>query len=106
MTRVVPASRVLPLIAAAALAGCVSIEKAAPPVTTLAVQPSPAKRAQLEEGRTIYTTKCAKCHSPEPVRRYSAARWDAILEEMIDETKLDSAESAAVRAYVFAVLAN
>lgn len=106
MKRTPRPSRVLPLIAAAALAGCVSVEKAAPPVATLAAQPSGAKRAQLEQGRTIYITKCAKCHSPEPVKRYSATRWDAILNEMTDETKLDPTESAAVRAYVFAVLEN
>lgn len=106
MARVPRPSRAVPFIAAALLAGCVSIEKAAPPVAMLAVQPSGAQRTQLERGRTIYITKCAKCHSPEPVTRYSATRWDGILKEMIDETKLDAPESAAVRAYVFAVLGN
>lgn len=96
--------KALPLFAAALICGCVSIEKAAPPVATFAVQPSGAKRVHLEQGRTIYITKCAKCHSPEPVKRYSATRWEGILKEMIEETKLDPPESAAVRAYVFAVL--
>ena len=69
----------LPLFAVVLLVGCVSIEKAAPPVATFAEQPSGAKRMQLEQGRTIYITKCAKCHSPEPVKRYSATRWEDIL---------------------------
>ena len=81
-----------------------TVETAAPRVETFEVQPSGANRAQLEQGRTIYITKCAKCHSPEPVKRYSGTRWDGILKEMIEETKLDPSESAAVRAYVFAVL--
>jgi hypothetical protein len=96
--------KALPLFAAALISGCVSIEKAAPPVETLGVHPSGANRLQLEQGRTLYVTKCAKCHSPEPVKRYLATRWNDILNEMIEETKLDPPESAAVRAYVFAVL--
>ncbi len=92
------------LILAAFVSGCVSTEKAAPPVASFAVPPSGSKRAQLEQGREIYVTKCAKCHSPEPVHRYSPSRWGDILVDMIDEAKLNSAESAAVRAYVFAAL--
>lgn len=97
-------AKALPLLAAALLTACASVENAAPPVATFAAQSTGAKRAQLEQGRTIYVTKCAKCHVPEPVHRYSPSRWEGILAEMTEETKLGSAESAAVRAYVFAAL--
>ena len=96
--------RVLTLLAAAAISACVSIEKAAPPVETFTRQLSGAKRAQLQQGRTIYITKCAKCHSPEPVHRYSPTRWEGILAEMIEETKLGEPDAKAVSAYVFAAL--
>jgi mono/diheme cytochrome c family protein len=99
-----PVSKAVLLLAAVVMSGCVSIEQIAPPVATFAAPPSGAQRTQLEQGRTIYLTKCAKCHQPEPVHRYAPARWEDILAEMIGETKLDAAESAAVRAYVFAAL--
>src|SRR5436190_11966649 len=93
-----------PLAAAVMPCGCASLEQAAPPVETIALQSSATKRAQLEQGRTIYITKCAKCHSPEPVRKYSASRWEGILKEMLEETKLDEPAASAVRAYVYAAL--
>jgi hypothetical protein len=70
-------------LAAAALAACVSLEQAAPPVET----------------------RCATCHSVEPVRKYSRAHWEReILPEMAEETNLSASDAAAVRAYVLAVL--
>ena len=61
--------------------------------------------SQLLHGREIYITKCAKCHSVEPVTKYPLAQWEYdILPEMNEETNLDAEEAAAVRAYVLAVL--
>ena len=61
--------------------------------------------SQLLLGREIYITKCAKCHSVEPVTRYPLAQWEhEILPEMNEETNLNAEEAAAVRAYVLAVL--
>jgi uncharacterized membrane protein len=106
MSRVPAPSKALPLAVAALMTGCVPLDTAAPRVETLVARKAGARPAQLEQGRTIYITKCAKCHAPEPVHRYSRTRWEGIFKEMIEETKLDSSESAAVRAYVFAVLGN
>lgn len=53
-----------------------------------------------DAGGTIYRTKCAKCHAPEPVRRYTAAHWNEILPKMTDKAKLTASEAAAVREYV------
>ena len=96
--------KTLPLLAAAFLNSCVSLEKAAPPVGTFAGETTGARRAQLEQGRVIYITKCTKCHSAEPVSRYSPQRWKEIIPEMAGEAKLGGTETEAVRAYVFAVL--
>lgn len=95
-------ARALLLVAALSGGACVSLEELAPRVETLAAEPGRA--AQLDRGREIYVTKCAKCHSPEPVLKYSAAHWREIIVEMSEETKLDAAETEALRAYVFAVL--
>ena len=91
------ATSVIVLMTMAFVTGCVSLETAAPPVATL---PSP----ELDQGRLLYISKCAHCHTVEPVAKYSLTRWDEILPDMSERTKLDSAQSLAVRAYVLAVL--
>lgn len=84
-----------------ALTACASLEQLAPPVATL----SSRKGAdQLEHGRDIYITKCARCHAVEPVRKYSAAHWGEIVPEMTDKSKLSPSEVAALQAYLEAVL--
>jgi mono/diheme cytochrome c family protein len=61
--------------------------------------------SQLAIGRKLYVTKCAACHSVEPVRNYSREKWEhEILPDMVEETNLSEAETAAVRAYVLSVL--
>lgn len=84
------------------LSGCQSIEQIAPPVAVLSAKPS----GSLQLGRELYITKCAKCHAPEPILKYTVAEWTAIVADMAEETKLTEHETAAVRDYVMAVLAN
>ena len=85
-----------------ALAGCVSNETIAPPVAGL----RGGGGAQVEEGRRLYLTTCTKCHSAEPVRDYSAAQWATILPDMAEESHFTEAQTAAVAAYIRAVLAT
>ena len=84
------------------LSGCQSLEQIAPPVAVVTARPS----GHLALGRDLYLTKCTKCHSPEPILRYSASEWETIAAEMAVETKLTDNETAAVRDYVMAVLAS
>ena len=79
----------------AAVASCVSTGTNAPANSGAASNDTPH-----ELGRRIYRTKCAKCHAPEPVKRYSMAEWEELMPEMIEETRLDPAESAAVWTYI------
>ena len=51
-------------------------------------------------------TKCAKCHAPEPILKYTVSEWTVIVPDMAEETKLTEHETAAVRDYVMAVLAG
>lgn len=107
MSRESSLARVLLLLAALSGGSCVSLEKAAPPVAMLATSVVSKNTAQLSSGRDIYVTRCIKCHSVEPVAKYSRVRWEQdILPEMAEETKLTVAESEAVKAYVLAVLAS
>lgn len=71
--------RVLLATAALAVGGCASIEESAPPVAVLAASGHGGRSAALEQGRTIYITRCAKCHRVYPVRQYSATEWNDII---------------------------
>lgn len=87
-------------------AGCVSLEVAAPPAASLGLSGSGNKLARMEKGRDIYITRCAKCHSVEPVKKYTPSEWGKIMPEMSMKTKLTSSEDAIVRAYISAVLGH
>lgn len=51
-------------------------------------------------GKQIYFSKCTTCHTAQPVRNYSDARWVHILDEMAPKAELSPAEKIAVLAYV------
>jgi len=84
---------------------CVSLEQSAPLPETLPTAKHAGTPSQLAQGREIYITKCAACHSVEPVRKYSRAEWEhEIMPDMAEETNLTPAETAAVIAYIRTVL--
>lgn len=56
--------------------------------------------ADIAAGKTIYETKCIRCHKPKPVENYTSLRWVSILKSMAPKSKLDSVQTAQVRAYV------
>ena len=92
------------VLAANGLVSCVSVEKAAPPVTVLTIK-KPSETPVLARGRDIYLSACVKCHSVEPIRDHSATEWtDDILPTMCKKSKLASADADAVKAYVLAAL--
>lgn len=89
-----------------ALMGALSISLASCQMASLdqiAPLPTSSSNSTLARGRDIYITKCAKCHSPEPVARYSKTRWHEIMPEMVEETNLNAEDAAAVMAYVLAI---
>jgi len=98
-------TRALLVVTALSGGACVSLEQAAPLPKTLPAAMRVGTPSQLALGREIYVTKCAACHSVEPVRKYSLAQWEHdILPEMAEETNLNEHDTAAVRAYVVSVL--
>lgn len=90
------------LVAAAGLSGCVSLDTIAPPAEGL----SGAGDVRVAEGRRLYLTDCTKCHAAEPVRRYTVQEWASILPEMAEESHFTPAQTAAVEAYIRAVLST
>ncbi len=64
---------------------------------------SDPERATIELGRFLYVTDCADCHAPEPVLAHTLSAWQEILPRMAHESKMNSDEVAAVRAYVSAL---
>lgn len=96
------------VLATLIVGACASIEQLAPPVDEAmlaAMAPSEGVAAgRIEHGRTIYVTKCARCHSPERVTNYSLERWDEILPRMAHEASLPKEDEAAVQLYIKAVI--
>ena len=89
------------LLVALCLASCVTLEQAAPPAGKLV---GGASNQELALGRELYVTRCAKCHSVEPVAKYSLDHWQKILPGMARKTHLSSNETEAVMRYITAVI--
>jgi hypothetical protein len=51
-------------------------------------------------GKTVYETKCIRCHSMKPLAAYTEPRWDAILKIMAPKANLTQGETQQVTAYV------
>jgi hypothetical protein len=91
------------IAAASTYVGChmVPMDVAAPPVANLGA--SPARTAQLETGRLIFTSshKCARCHRPKPIVDYSPAFWtESIMPRMAKKAKLSEVEEKYLMAYI------
>jgi hypothetical protein len=89
--------------AASTYVGChmVPLDVAAPPVENLGA--SPARVAQLETGRLIFTSshKCARCHRPKPIVDYSPEYWThSIMPRMAKKAKLSDVEEQYLMAYI------
>jgi cytochrome c553 len=58
--------------------------------------------AELSAGKTVYDTKCTRCHMDKGVANFTAERWPNILRSMIPKARLTEIESRQVTAYVMA----
>lgn len=83
---------------------CITLEEMAPsvgPRFSIGGR-SAASLAVLEQGREVYITDCTRCHSVEPINRYTSDHWRKILERMGPQSKLDESRSSALQAYILA----
>lgn len=98
MKKVFALSVIIVLIAAACHKK--AVPAASTPAATVDSAVAAADPAMLEAGKTVFTTKCAKCHAAKVVEDYTVERWAGILQSMIPKAKLDETEAAQVTAYV------
>lgn len=83
-------------------------KKAVPTVADRTVQPPPppvpavavATEADLAAGKTVYETKCTRCHAAKQVDAFTQERWVGILKSMVPKARLDSTQTMQVTAYV------
>lgn len=57
---------------------------------------------QLAEGKTLWETKCNKCHKLYAPDSRTVSKWENILPRMNNRSKLDEKQGALVRAYILA----
>ena len=55
---------------------------------------------EVAAGKTVYTTRCGRCHSLKTVDQYTPEQWENILKAMIPKANLTEQESKAVNAYI------
>src|SRR3954471_3154740 len=102
---IVAASGASCALAALFLAGCAISggggAAVAPPVTPALVAASHGvPTGTLEQGRGVFLGACTSCHAPDPISKYSAARWEEIVGEMAPKAKLNPDRRAALLAYL------
>lgn len=85
--------------------GCQSLNNYPPPVTpnmAKASKRSGVTLAKLEQGRSLYVSRCIECHVLPAVSQYPAEKWPRIVDWMGERASLKPAEREAVTAYVLA----
>ena len=97
-----PGSRIgaLALLAAACLAACVGgLPRLSPAQIDRAARRWPGTTpGDLEQGRSLYVTKCSACHTLRLPSRYPARRWPAIMDSMQKQARLsDDAKELILR---------
>ncbi len=84
------------------LAGCLTVEQMAPPVGPQfsRIASSDVSLAVMKLGRDVYIQDCTRCHSIEPIDRYTEDRWRDIIDRMGLQSKLDESRIEALRSYI------
>jgi cytochrome c5 len=54
----------------------------------------------IAAGKTVYETKCIRCHAMKPLAGFTEPRWDTILKIMAPKANLTQVETQQVAAYV------
>jgi hypothetical protein len=77
-------------------------ERTAPPVTPALLTAARAKGPMnaLQEGRTLYTTRCAECHELELLDSRSVSGWEQAVSSMSGRAKLSAPEKARILDYL------
>ncbi len=74
----------------------------APAPAAAPAAPAAPSEEMLAAGKTVYTTRCNRCHEAKPLEKYSTQQWEGILKAMIPKARLNETEAQHVTAYVMA----
>lgn len=77
-----------------------TVNEVKPPEDISAAISPKMESPQVSAGKTIYTTKCARCHGAKPVTNWTVQEWIPIIDRMAPKARLDETEKANVTAYV------
>ncbi len=95
---------ILAIIALSVLAACSSKKLAttapADNANTATNPPANVSMAEMEEGKAIWHSNCAKCHALYDPASRTVSSWNHILPIMTRKAKLDETQAAKVSAYV------
>ena len=61
---------------------------------------APNKPDAEELGKSIYSSKCNKCHGAKNVKNYNLTQWEGILKSMVPNAKLSTEEENYLLAYI------
>lgn len=92
---------IVPIALFCLVSSCIETVKVAPTIQELGVS---VNQTRLEIGRTLYITRCSKCHNALRITRFTQTQWSDILPDMTFRSKFTPEQSEAVTAYVHAVL--
>ena len=90
----------------AALSGCEAMTSGAPAINPQMTKAAAANGDSIETiaaGRSLLATRCASCHSLEPIAKYTPAQWKANVLRMADRAGLREQETRKITAYLVAV---
>ena len=68
--------------------------------STASSTPVATDEATISQGKTLFETKCGRCHGLKNVSGYTEKRWAGILREMAPKARLTGTETQQVASYV------
>lgn len=89
----------------AGLAGCEAMKSGAPAINAEMTKAAAANGDSLETlatGRRLLATRCASCHSLEPIAKFTPAQWEANVLRMANRAGLSEPEAQKITAYLVA----
>ena len=85
---------------------CACQKKSTPTVATRSIEVEAPKPVTVNftpdtiAGKSIYMTRCDRCHGLPDIQHYTSKRWEAILNSMIPRARLSKEDGAHVTAYI------
>jgi cytochrome c5 len=98
--------RTISILLVSFFVACAASSKFAPTVEEMPVMQSKLPGLTYEDamqGYKLYTTHCSNCHRLHNPKEYTAEKWNKILPEMFEKSKLsDTAQQQSIRNYLAA----